>query len=418
MRIERIADGLALHGELDAATGPELDIALLETRGPVMLDLSEITFMDSGGINALLRARALLGREDRTLALVRPSAPVRRTLETARHRRPVRTQPAANVPAPCPWRSVSPTPTGAFNAVRLASDLPLSHEQRSFTRNGDGWRLDVDVSDILRLEYKLEVEHVDGATEHVCDPGNPKRAPGAFGEKSVLELPGYEPPAWLDEEGVEGEYAEVAIRGRGLGAHVPIRIWSPASAAPGQPLRLLLANDGPEYDELSQLTRFAAAKIAAGSCRRSGSRCSQPLDRNQWYSASAAYSRVLAHDIVPALRELRRDRRAGGRWARASAGWRCCTPSAASRARSARCSCSRAASSCPATTPTSAASRATSRIIRFVRETLRDGQYAIPVPTTITVGTRGGERPQQSRDGACPCGSGVRGVPGGGSGPA
>ena len=27
------------------------------------------------------------------------------------------------------------------------------------------------------------------------------------------------------------------------------------------------------------------------------------------------------------------------------------------------------------------------RIMRFVRETLRDGQYAIPVPTTLTVGT-------------------------------
>ena len=83
MRIERIENGLALHGEFDAATAPELDIALLETHGPVVLDLSDITFMDSGGINALLRARALLGREDRTLALVRPSAPVRRTLETA-----------------------------------------------------------------------------------------------------------------------------------------------------------------------------------------------------------------------------------------------------------------------------------------------------------------------------------------------
>jgi anti-anti-sigma factor len=83
MWIEQIEDGLALHGDLDAATGPELDLAMLETRGPVVLDLSDITFMDSGGINALLRARALLGREDRTLALVRLSAPVRRTLETA-----------------------------------------------------------------------------------------------------------------------------------------------------------------------------------------------------------------------------------------------------------------------------------------------------------------------------------------------
>ena len=42
------------------------------------------------------------------------------------------------------------------------------------------------------------------------------------------------------------------------------------------------------------------------------------------------------------------------------------------------------------------------RSSRFVRETLRDGQYAIPVPVDAHLRRRGGERPQQSRDGACP----------------
>ena len=32
----------------------------------------------------------------------------------------------------------------------------------------------------------------------ICDPANPQRAPGGFGEKSVLELAGYRPPEWLD----------------------------------------------------------------------------------------------------------------------------------------------------------------------------------------------------------------------------
>ena len=41
--------------------------------------------------------------------------------------------------------------------------------------------------------------HADGGSERVCDPGNPLRAPGAFGEKSVLLLDGYEPPPWLGE---------------------------------------------------------------------------------------------------------------------------------------------------------------------------------------------------------------------------
>ena len=79
----------------------------------------------------------------------------------------------------------------------------------------------------------------------MLDPGNPQRAPGAFGEKSVLLLPGYEPPAWLEAPRRRGRRRRSPSRGRGLGAHVAIRVWSPADADPGEPLRLLLAHDGP-----------------------------------------------------------------------------------------------------------------------------------------------------------------------------
>src|SRR3954452_20466830 len=102
-------------------------------------------------------------------------------------------------------------PDGNLAAVRLASDLHLSDEQRSFRRNGDGWVLDLELPDVQRLEYKLELEHPDGGTEHVCDPENPKRAPGAFGEKSVLELPDYRAPAWLEAETVPGRYDELSV---------------------------------------------------------------------------------------------------------------------------------------------------------------------------------------------------------------
>src|SRR3954469_24555832 len=93
-------------------------------------------------------------------------------------------------------------PDEAFAAVRLASDLHLSDEQRSFTRRGEEWELELELPDVQRLGYQLELDRRDGGTEHVCDPGNPKRAPGAFGEKSVLELLGYAAPAWLEAETV------------------------------------------------------------------------------------------------------------------------------------------------------------------------------------------------------------------------
>src|SRR5690349_20969751 len=108
---------------------------------------------------------------------------------------------------------------GAYSAVRLSSDLPLTHEQRSFTRADSGWELFLELPDVQRLEYKLEVDHAGGGTEHILDPGTDKRAPGAFGDKSVLELPGYEAPAWLsDAEAVPGRIDELVIRGRGLSA--------------------------------------------------------------------------------------------------------------------------------------------------------------------------------------------------------
>ena len=85
MDVERIEAGLALSGELDAATAERFEVALqealLESEGAFLLDLTGLTFMDSGGVNALLRARGLLGREERALGIVCPDGPARRVLD-------------------------------------------------------------------------------------------------------------------------------------------------------------------------------------------------------------------------------------------------------------------------------------------------------------------------------------------------
>jgi enterochelin esterase-like enzyme len=194
-------------------------------------------------------------------------------------------------------------PEGRYAAVRLCSDLPLSDRERSFARDGDEWVLEIDPPAIARLEYHLEVTSADGSTETGPDPGNPLRAPGAFGEKSVLLLPGYEPPAWLDAPAVDGFSRDFAVRGRGLGAHVHGRIWSPADAPDEEPLPLLVAHDGPEYDKLAGLTRYAAAQIAAGALPPHRVAMLAPGPRDEWYSASALYSRALYVDVVPGLRQ-------------------------------------------------------------------------------------------------------------------
>ena len=76
------------------------------------------------------------------------------------------------------------------------------------------------------MEYRLELRHSDGGREEVCDPGNPVRAPGAFGEKSVVEFPGYAPPGWLDAPRVDGTTTDLTIPSRLLGADV-LPVFSP-----------------------------------------------------------------------------------------------------------------------------------------------------------------------------------------------
>ena len=57
---------IRLSGELDLSSAPELDRVLetaVEHGGAVLVDLSELTFMDSTGINAFLKAAlSLSGR--------------------------------------------------------------------------------------------------------------------------------------------------------------------------------------------------------------------------------------------------------------------------------------------------------------------------------------------------------------------
>jgi enterochelin esterase-like enzyme len=178
-------------------------------------------------------------------------------------------------------------PEERYAAVRLCSDLPA----REYEREGDEWRLDVDAP-VARLEYQLELVHPEGGSEWVLDPANPLRAPGAFGEKSELRLSGYEPPAWLEEEGVPGTFDEIEDG---------IRVWAPADTVAREALPLLLANDGPEYDELSRLTHFLAVSITRGTVPRHRVALLAPGERNDEYSASERYAARLVEHVLPAI---------------------------------------------------------------------------------------------------------------------
>ena len=188
-------------------------------------------------------------------------------------------------------------PDERYTAVRLHSDLAALDYERA----GAEWTLDLGGAPVTRLEYELELVHADGASVRVLDPGNPLTAPGAFGDKSVLLLDGYEQPGWIGEPGVGAAERELVVPGRGLGADVAVRLWSPADAADKTALPLLVANDGPEYAELAGLTDYCAAMIASGALPPHRVALVAPGARNEWYSASPLYAGALVRGVLPAV---------------------------------------------------------------------------------------------------------------------
>ncbi len=198
-------------------------------------------------------------------------------------------------------RFTLPDPDKRLRGVRLQQDVRLPGDLLGFTREGDAWVLSVPRPDVDRIEYSFELQHEDGGSEWVCDPGNPVRVGGAFGDKSVLELGGYAAPAWLSTNPPAGERRDVQLASRGLAQEVPAVLWSAHGSDPAEPLPLLVVHDGPEYDALASLTRFLDAMVEAGRLPSMRAALLTPLDRNDSYAASSSYARALALGLVPHL---------------------------------------------------------------------------------------------------------------------
>jgi anti-anti-sigma factor len=82
------AETLDVAGELDIETGPILEDAVNRTldgqRGEFHLDLRGLTFMDAGGVRALLRVQNRVESLERRLVLISPTPLVGRVLEILR----------------------------------------------------------------------------------------------------------------------------------------------------------------------------------------------------------------------------------------------------------------------------------------------------------------------------------------------
>ena len=166
-----------------------------------------------------------------------------------------------------------------YAAVRLQQELERPRSGPQFTQRDGVWELLYRRPQVDRMEYRFEA---DG--EPFCDPHNELRTRTSFGERSVIEFPGYRPPAWLS---APDPAPPVAIAPR-------TRLWSPPDADPRRPLPLLTVHDGGDYERLGQLPRLIAHAIATNRIPASRIALLDPADRDEDYSASVRYARTLA----------------------------------------------------------------------------------------------------------------------------
>jgi enterochelin esterase family protein len=195
----------------------------------------------------------------------------------------------------------------ALTKVRLSQEIhrPRLGPEFLFDKTTKIWTLRFPRPNVDRMEYQLVLTHKDGGEEWIPDPGNPQRAAGPFGAKTVIEFPGYVPPPWLDLDGVDlTTVDEHLVPSRTLRHLVRVQLWASEGVGKDDPAPLLVAHDGPEYNELSDLLKLLHHKVVQRELRPLRVALVAPVERDQTYSASAAYARALSYEILPAIEKL------------------------------------------------------------------------------------------------------------------
>ncbi len=199
-----------------------------------------------------------------------------------------------------------PDPDGAFAGVGLVQEIRRPRDWTAMVKpdGSSTWELAFARPDVGRMEYQFKGVHRDGRDEVFCDPGNPLRVPGVFGDRSVVEFDDYRRPQWLSDEPLGGELWPVRLPSRVLHAELSVQLWTSRGADAEDPLPLLVAHDGPEYQRFSSLLGLLDRMTGSGRLPPLRAALLEPVDRNETYSASALYARALATEILPALQWL------------------------------------------------------------------------------------------------------------------
>ena len=183
--------------------------------------------------------------------------------------------------------------------LRLVQEIGL--DDVSFTRKRTVWTLHVDRPPVDRIEYLFEIKDHNEHRATITDPDNPRRVPGAFGDKSVIEFPEYVPPTWLGEPAETGAVVPFEIEAPRLESTVTGALWTPVHVTETDAVPLVVVHDGPEFDALAGFTTYIAAMIAERALPPMRVALLSPGERNNWYSANPDYAATLADVVLRAL---------------------------------------------------------------------------------------------------------------------
>jgi enterochelin esterase family protein len=186
-------------------------------------------------------------------------------------------------------------PEHRYAEVVLGQEVARPRPGPPFAWTDGAWRLTFPRPEADRLAYLLGI---DGAWQP--DPANPLRAPGPFGDKSVVAWPQYQVPEWLDSIADAGPVEQFEVRCRRLVARVQITLYSTPDP-PSVDAPLLVVHDGPEYAQYASLTRFLDVMSWEERIPPMRAALIQPVDRDETYSASALYAGALARELLPEI---------------------------------------------------------------------------------------------------------------------
>jgi enterochelin esterase family protein len=184
-----------------------------------------------------------------------------------------------------------------LSAVRLVQGVVSASPDFAYDPASCTWELRLPRPPVHRIEYKLDLRYPDGGAETVCDPDNPRRVGGGYGESSVLWCADYREPDWLHLPQTAGAWRDVDLPLPAVRSGMAGRIWSPDTPTGN----VLVAHDGPDFQRYGELARYTAAMIGANRVPPYHLVLLPPGERLEWYSANPAYARAVAADVLPKL---------------------------------------------------------------------------------------------------------------------